>query len=61
VKLWYSSLFDLTSFTVKKHHIVIFFEIQIWIVQIESDGEMTKIKSVHFDEFYTFGIRYVFI
>ena len=40
---------------------VVIFEIQIWIVQTKSDGEMTKIKVVDLDEFYKFVVYDVFI
>jgi hypothetical protein len=59
MKLWNSALFGLTSFSVRKlasscH----FLKFEIWIVQTESDGEMTKIKFVHLDELWNIGIHH---
>jgi hypothetical protein len=33
--------------------VLIFFKFKLWIVQTKSDGEMTKIKVVYVNEFYT--------
>jgi hypothetical protein len=51
------------------HHLVFeklasschFLKFEIWIVQIESDGEMTKIKFVNLDELWNFGIHHLLI
>jgi hypothetical protein len=70
MKLWYSTPFDLTSFSLRKllywHFLKLassyhFLKLKIWIVQTESDEEVTKIKFVHLDELRNFDIHHFLI
>jgi transposase len=57
MKLWYSSLFDLTLFTHPNFYLkLLILKFKIWIVNKDSDWEMPKMKLVDLGELYNFVV-----